>query len=46
LALSRHYAGARITALGHPERWGLLALSLPLDEVWDSSEARWAPPVQ
>ena len=41
LALSRHYAGARFTALGHPERWGLLALSLPLDEVWDSSEARW-----
>jgi heptosyltransferase III len=40
-ALSQHYAGARITALGHPERWGLLALSLPLDEVWDSSEARW-----
>jgi heptosyltransferase III len=40
-ALSRHYAGARITALGHPERWGLLALSLPLDEVWDSGEARW-----
>jgi ADP-heptose:LPS heptosyltransferase len=40
-ALSRHYAGARITGLGHPERWGLLALSLPLDEVWDSGEARW-----
>jgi heptosyltransferase-2 len=40
-ALSRHYPGARITALGHPERWGLLALSLPLDEVWDSGEARW-----
>jgi heptosyltransferase-3 len=40
-ALSRHYAGARITALGHPERWGLLGLSLPLDEVWDSGEARW-----
>jgi heptosyltransferase-2 len=40
-ALSRHYAGARITALGHPERWGLLARSLPLDEVWDSGEARW-----
>ena len=39
--LSRHYAGARITALGHPERWGLLAQSLPLDEVWDSGEARW-----
>jgi len=40
-ALCRHYAGARITALGHPERWALLALSLPLDEVWDSGEARW-----
>jgi heptosyltransferase III len=40
-ALSRHYAGARISALGHPERWGLLARSLPLDEVWDSGEARW-----
>jgi len=40
-ALNRHYAGARITALGHPERWGLLALSLRLDEVWNSSEARW-----
>jgi heptosyltransferase III len=41
-ALSRHYAGARITALGHPERWGLFSRSLPLDAVWDSSEARWA----
>ena len=40
-ALSRHYAGARITALGHPERWGLYSRSLPLDEVWDSGEARW-----
>ena len=42
-AISGHYAGARITALGHPERWGLLAKSLPLDEVWNSGEARWAP---
>jgi len=41
VALSQHYPGARITALGHPERWDLLAPSLPLDEVWDSSEARW-----
>jgi heptosyltransferase-3 len=41
-ALSQHYAGARITALGHPERWGLFAQSLPLDAVWDSGEARWA----
>jgi len=28
--------------MGHPERWGLLALSLPLDEIWDSGEARWS----
>ena len=41
-ALSRHYAGARITALGHPERWGLYSRSLPLDAVWDSGAARWA----
>jgi heptosyltransferase III len=40
-ALSRHYARARITALGHPERWCLLGRSLPLDAVWDSGEARW-----
>jgi heptosyltransferase-3 len=42
-ALSRHYPRARITALGHPESWRLLDLSLPVDEVWDSGEARWAP---
>jgi heptosyltransferase III len=40
-AISRHYAGVRITALGHPERWGLYFRNLPLDEVWDSGEARW-----
>jgi heptosyltransferase-3 len=40
-ALSRYYAGVRITALGHPERWGLYSRSLPLDEIWDSGEARW-----
>jgi heptosyltransferase-3 len=40
-ALSRHYSGARITALGKPDPWGLMALSLPLQEVWDSGEARW-----
>jgi len=40
-ALIRHYAGARITALGRPERWGLYSRSLPLDGVWDSGEARW-----
>lgn len=42
-AISRHYSPARLTALGHPERWGLLAQSLPLDEVWDSGEGQWAP---
>jgi len=40
-ALSRHYPRARITALGHPERWSLFSRSLPLDEAWDSGEARW-----
>jgi heptosyltransferase-3 len=40
-ALSRHYFRARITALGHPERWRLLGGSLPLAEVWDSGEVRW-----
>jgi heptosyltransferase-3 len=42
-AISRYYATARITALGHPERWGLLAKSLPLDEIWNSGEGVWAP---
>jgi heptosyltransferase-2 len=41
-ALSRHYDRARFTVLGHPERWGLFSLSLPLDEIWDSGAARWA----
>jgi hypothetical protein len=41
-AISRHYFPARLTAIGHPERWGLLAKSLPLDEVWDSGEGQWA----
>jgi ADP-heptose:LPS heptosyltransferase len=42
-AISRYYSTARITALGHPERWGLLAKSLLIEEVWDSGEAIWAP---
>jgi heptosyltransferase-3 len=41
-ALSRHYSGARLTALGNPKLWGLMALSLPLEGVWDSGAARWA----
>ncbi|MDP3182261.1 MAG: glycosyltransferase family 9 protein [Desulfobaccales bacterium] len=42
-ALSRHYPQARFTGLGHPERWGLFAHTLPLAAVWDSGEATWAP---
>jgi heptosyltransferase III len=41
-AISRYYDPAHITALGHPERWGLLARSLPVEEIWDSGEARWS----
>jgi heptosyltransferase-3 len=43
IAISRYYSTAQITALGHPERWGLLANSLPLDEIWNSGEGIWAP---
>ncbi len=43
LALRRHYPRARITGLGHPERWALLAPTLSLEAVWDSSAAAWAP---
>jgi heptosyltransferase-3 len=42
-ALSRHYPQARITALGQSEFWRLLSLRLPIAEVFDSGEARWAP---
>jgi heptosyltransferase-3 len=41
-AVSRHYFPARLTALGHTQRWELLAKTLPLDEVWDSGEGQWA----
>ncbi len=42
-AISGHFPQARVTACGHPERWGLLAPSLPIAEVWDSSQSQWAP---
>lgn len=42
VAVSRHYPRAQITALGHPERWGLLSKTLPLAAVWDSGAALWA----
>jgi heptosyltransferase III len=41
-AVSRRYPRARLIALGHPERWGLLAPTLPLAAVWDGGEAAWA----
>jgi heptosyltransferase-3 len=42
-ALRGRYPQARLTALGQPEPWGLLARRLGLAAVWDSGEARWAP---
>ncbi|MBI4642338.1 MAG: glycosyltransferase family 9 protein [Deltaproteobacteria bacterium] len=42
-AISRHYPQARITGLGHPERWALLAPTLSLEAVWDSAAAFWSP---
>ena len=42
-ALSDHFPQARLTGLGHHERWGLLTGSLPLDEIWDSGQSQWAP---
>jgi heptosyltransferase-2 len=41
-AVSRHFAGARLTGVGHPERWSLLAGTLPLEAVWSGAEAAWA----
>ena len=41
-AIRDHYPQARITAVGHPERWGLLADTLELAGVWDGNEAVWA----
>jgi heptosyltransferase-3 len=42
-ALRDRYPRARLTALGQPAPWGLLARSLGLAAFWDSGEARWAP---
>jgi ADP-heptose:LPS heptosyltransferase len=41
-AISRRYPQARLTGVGHPERWGLLASTLPLAAVWHGGEALWA----
>jgi heptosyltransferase III len=42
-AFRGHFPQARITACGPPERWGLLAPSLSIAEIWDSSQSQWAP---
>jgi heptosyltransferase-3 len=42
-AVRRRYPGARLTGLGHPERWGLLSRTLSMEAVWDSRAADWAP---
>jgi heptosyltransferase-3 len=42
-AVRRRYPGARLTGLGHPERWGLLSRTLSVEAVWDSGAAAWAP---
>ncbi len=42
VAVSRYYPKARLAALGHPGRWGLLSHTLPLAAVWDSGGALWA----
>lgn len=42
MALRRRFPDARMAAVGHPERWRLLARALDLKEIWDGSEALWA----
>lgn len=41
-AVCRRYPEAGHIGVGHPERWGLLAGTLPLAAVWDGGEALWA----
>lgn len=41
-AVSRYYPEAGFIGVGHPDRWRLLAGSLPLAAAWDSGEALWA----
>jgi heptosyltransferase-3 len=42
VAVSRHYPEARLLGVGHPQRWRLLAGTLPLAAIWDGGEAVWA----
>jgi heptosyltransferase III len=42
VALSRHYPEAAFVGVGHPDRWRLLAGTLPLGEVRDGGEALWS----
>lgn len=41
-AIRRHFPQARITGVGHRERWGLLAPTLFLRAVWEGEAALWA----
>jgi ADP-heptose:LPS heptosyltransferase len=41
-ALRNRYVAANIRALGHPERWGLLAGLLSLASVWNEDWGIWA----
>ncbi|MBM4295794.1 MAG: glycosyltransferase family 9 protein [Deltaproteobacteria bacterium] len=42
MAIRHRYPRARITGVGHPERWGLLSRTLALTNVWDGETAVWA----
>ncbi len=41
-ALSRHYPEAAFIGVGHPDRWRLLAGTLPVGEVRDGGEGLWS----
>jgi heptosyltransferase-3 len=42
VAVNQHYVEARFIGVGHPQRWRLLAGTLPLAAAWDGGEAVWA----
>ena len=40
--LTARHPGVRLTGVGQPERWRLLAATLPLENIWDSGESLWS----
>jgi hypothetical protein len=42
MSVSRHFSSAKFIGVGHPERWELLAGTLPVVAVWHGGEALWA----